>query len=104
MQYLHKKGLFHRDIKTENILYNHQKEQVKIIDWGFTRKLGDRERAHSVCGTQFAMPPEQALSTREDPLSHDNKVDVWSLGCLMLDLVGVGPLGSLKIIKQGQIV
>lgn len=52
MQYLHSRGLMHRDIKSENILVGHDWE-IRIIDFGTSRFFGkfDKTEKDSMVGT-----------------------------------------------------
>jgi casein kinase II subunit alpha len=34
LNYTHSKGIMHRDIKPANVLIDHNKRQLKLIDWG----------------------------------------------------------------------
>jgi casein kinase II subunit alpha len=34
LDYAHSRGIFHRDIKPNNLIINHDKKQLKVIDWG----------------------------------------------------------------------
>lgn len=56
VQYIHFKGILHRDIKLENIIYysdqrslfdNHRRIDVKIGDFGLSKKVGERSALHS---------------------------------------------------------
>jgi len=59
--YCHKLGLIHRDLKLENLLYSHSKQQqavVKISDFGLSRLLGKNGLATSIVGTPGYCAPE----------------------------------------------
>lgn len=34
MDYSHSKGVMHRDVKPQNIMIDHEKKRLKLIDWG----------------------------------------------------------------------
>ena len=77
--YLHEKDIVHRDLKLENLLFTSKDPRdltIKLIDFGFACKLKDESMTH-VLGSPFYMAPE--IIQRKE---YDNKVDIWSLGCL----------------------
>ena len=54
--YLHKKNIAHRDVKMENILID-DRQNVKIIDFGFSVKLEKGEVLNDFCGTPHYIAP-----------------------------------------------
>jgi tRNA A-37 threonylcarbamoyl transferase component Bud32 len=78
MDYLHKNGMAHRDIKLENILLNKDYE-IKIIDFGFGMYNTDNKLEKFFCGTPNYMPPEIIDKT---PYI-GQLADMWSLGILV---------------------
>lgn len=81
LQFIHSRDLIHRDIKSDNVLLNMQGE-VKIADFGFSARITqDRSKRNSVVGTPYWMAPELI-----DGANYDNKVDVWSLGILVMEM------------------
>lgn len=54
LQYMHKKGIGHRDIKCDNILLNHDGEWplLKISDFGLSKKLEFQQ--NTICGTMVS--------------------------------------------------
>ena len=43
LAYLHSKGLMHRDIKPENVMINPLTQEVKLIDFGFAKEVGNEQ-------------------------------------------------------------
>uniref|UniRef100_A0A0N4ZUK7 Aurora kinase n=1 Tax=Parastrongyloides trichosuri TaxID=131310 RepID=A0A0N4ZUK7_PARTI len=82
LHYCHSKNVIHRDLKTENILLNHNKN-VKLCDFGWSIKCKDKRK--TFCGTAEYLPPEMLLTPTE--VSYDSKVDVWALGILIFEML-----------------
>ena len=89
----HSRGITHRDLKPENILFenNSPDAEIKIIDFGLSRKYSKDVKLHSVLGTPYYVAPEVLKG------SYDQKCDIWSIGAMTyLLLCGRPPFnGSL---------
>lgn len=79
--YMHKLNIVHRDIKPENILIKNG--EIKICDFGLTKKITTNENNSYQVGTLQYKPPE-LFSTN---LNYDSSIDVWSIGCLLYEFV-----------------
>lgn len=80
--YCHAEGVYHRDLKLENILiggYSGDEETVKITDFGLS-KDSTMSGCNTFCGTLSYMAPEVAdlVGTYDGA-----KVDLWSLGVIL---------------------
>lgn len=60
LEYLHQKGIVHRDMKLENILLD-EEGYIKIIDYGLAKKLSGNQVATTLCGTPEYLAPEMLL-------------------------------------------
>uniref|UniRef100_A0A3B5R4Z7 non-specific serine/threonine protein kinase n=1 Tax=Xiphophorus maculatus TaxID=8083 RepID=A0A3B5R4Z7_XIPMA len=85
LHYCHTKNVIHRDIKPENLLLGSNGE-LKIADFGWSVHTPSSRRS-TLCGTLDYLPPEMI-----EGKTHDEKVDLWSLGVLCYEfLVGKPP-------------
>ena len=98
MEYAHRRGVVHRDIKPGNIMINRE-EIVKIADFGLAHLAKsegglDVTRDNQMMGTLKYMAPEQLSSAK----NIDQRTDIYSFGvCLYELLTGKLPLGMFKM-------
>ncbi|KAJ3583127.1 hypothetical protein NHX12_034424 [Muraenolepis orangiensis] len=79
--YLHRSGVIYRDLKPENLMLD-AKGYVKLVDFGFAKKIQSGQRTWTFCGTPEYVAPEVILNK-----GHSFSVDFWSLGILLFELL-----------------
>lgn len=86
LAYLHDKGVLHRDLKADNILLDVD-GTCKISDFGISKKTDNiygNDITNSMQGSVFWMAPEVV---RSEGQGYSAKVDIWSLGCVVLEML-----------------
>eukprot|EP00212_Chloropicon_laureae_P003839 CAMPEP_0197489098 /NCGR_PEP_ID=MMETSP1311-20131121/3962_1 /TAXON_ID=464262 /ORGANISM="Genus nov. species nov., Strain RCC856" /LENGTH=396 /DNA_ID=CAMNT_0043033347 /DNA_START=33 /DNA_END=1226 /DNA_ORIENTATION=+ len=83
----HRSSILHRDLKCSNVLVN-ARGDVKLADFGLARKTGDKRRLTPKVITLWYRPLELLLGNQE----YDTEVDMWSVGCILAELLLEKPL------------
>src|SRR3954463_12460092 len=88
LDFSHRNGIIHRDVKPANIMINNA-GAVKVMDFGIARALSDGQgvtQTAAVVGTAQYLSPEQARGEMVDARS-----DVYAAGCVLYELIAGEP-------------
>jgi hypothetical protein len=84
LEYLHREGVLHRNLKAENVLL-HPDGTCKISDFGVSMNTNEIYGNNtSLRGSIFRMAPEVVHPQGQ---GFSAKVDIWSLGCVVLEML-----------------
>ena len=108
LQYAHKRGVVHRDIKPGNILIANN-GQVKLVDFGVASIHDDAQdsltKEGMTLGTPAYMPPEQFHNTH----SVDKRADVYAVGVMLYEMLtgkkpypGSMTAEAIRLIQHGK--
>lgn len=88
LAYLHSKKTVHRDIKGANLLVDAH-GVVKLADFGLAKHLSGHAIDLSLKGSPYWMAPEvlQAVMRKDANPEHAFGVDIWSLGCTVIEML-----------------
>jgi tousled-like kinase len=112
LEYLNKlqRKIIHFDLKPQNIIFHNM--EVKISDFGLAKIVESNcdniELTSQGVGTYWYLPPE-CFDTSRNPPGISSKVDIWSLGVILYELIyGIRPFGHNytqdKILQEGVIL
>ncbi|GKT34916.1 Aurora kinase like protein [Aduncisulcus paluster] len=94
LEYCHKKGIIHGDIKPENIFLDSE-NCVKLGDFGGAVLLSSKEQKKDIYahGTAEFLPPEVLVVEKKFELTE--KADIWSFGVTLIEIMsGENPFSS----------
>lgn len=87
LKYIHSAGIIHRDLKPSNILLNSNCD-LKICDFGLARSNQDENSMTQYVVTRWYRAPEIMVCDE----FYDTKVDIWSVGCILAEMMRLQPL------------
>jgi predicted Ser/Thr protein kinase len=86
LDYAHRQGVVHRDIKPDNILIDRRSGRPQVTDFGIARAAAEEQRltvTGMAVGTPAYMSPEQAMGERDI----DGRSDIYSLGVVAYQML-----------------
>ncbi|EKX35254.1 hypothetical protein GUITHDRAFT_80002 [Guillardia theta CCMP2712] len=99
MKYIHSLDVVHRDLKPSNLLVNSNCD-LKICDFGLARALGPADDQSSFLteyvATRWYRAPEVLVSW----CRYSKALDMWSVGCILAELLGRKPIFPGKNFKH----
>jgi len=93
VQYLHGKGIIHRDLKMQNIMLTEDKKTLKLIDFGLSNYFDKENLLKTPCGSaEYAAPELFDKGTNYGPT-----VEIWSLGVILFGMT----TGKMPFLTKG---
>jgi len=83
LEYAHANGIMHRDVKPHNVMIDHSKRQLRLIDWGLAEFYHANQEYNVRVASRYYKGPELLVDLQD----YDYGLDLWSLGCMFAGMV-----------------
>merc|ERR1712153_13466 len=83
LNFCHSVGIMHRDVKPHNIMIDHEKRKLRLIDWGLAEFYHPGTEYNVRVASRYFKAPELLV----DYKMYDYSTDLWSLGCMFAGLI-----------------
>ena len=79
----HSNGIMHRDVKPHNVMIDHERRQLRLIDWGLAEFYHPGREYNVRVASRYFKGPELLVDLQE----YDYSLDLWSLGCMFAGMI-----------------
>ncbi len=83
LDYCHSQGIMHRDIKPHNIMIDHARRKLRVIDWGLAEFYHPGVEYNVRVASRYYKGSELLV----DDKLYDYSLDIWSLGCTFGEMI-----------------
>eukprot|EP01122_Echinamoeba_exundans_P005804 TRINITY_DN1596_c0_g1_i2.p1 TRINITY_DN1596_c0_g1~~TRINITY_DN1596_c0_g1_i2.p1 ORF type:complete len:374 (-),score=86.43 TRINITY_DN1596_c0_g1_i2:98-1087(-) len=83
LDFAHSNGIMHRDVKPHNVMIDHNKRQLRLIDWGLAEFYHKDQEYNVRVASRYFKGPELLVDMQD----YDYSLDLWSFGCMFAGLI-----------------